>query len=339
LTPPPALNVAPSPGAESSAGETRIRAAASSPVGLSRLRIYNDGQLVRDAPLTGEAFSEDISVPRSPHARWLTALAIDARGFVSASQALRLKPEGGGANKLLGVFVGVDAYADPKVNLTYAKSDAKRLAVALKGRGSAYYASQEHNLLLDEGATRQAIAAAIEKAVAAAGPEDTILFFFAGHGVQSDDGRYYLTPSDLNLTDIPGSGLPWSEIAATLGKTKARVVMILDACHSGLSGSEGLATNDDAAKSILSGSHAPMLVLAASKGREFSFEDPKWGGGVFTYALAETLRRKPPAGEGGGALDVSELYRGVREIVVRETDGQQSPWLARQDLIGDFALF
>jgi hypothetical protein len=27
-----------------------------------------------------------------------------------------------------------------------------------------------------------------------------------------------------------------------------------------------------------------MLVLAASKGRQFSYEDPKWGGGAFAHA-------------------------------------------------------
>jgi hypothetical protein len=60
------------------------------------------------------------------------------------------------------------------------------------------------------------------------------------------------------------------------------VVVILDACHSGLSGAEGLGTNDDAVASLLAGTHARMLVLAASKGRQYSYEDPKWGGGLHT---------------------------------------------------------
>ena len=40
-----------------------------------------------------------------------------------------------------------------------------------------------------------------------------------------------------------------------------------------------------------------------------------------------------------GVIEVSELYRALRSIVARETQGQQTPWLARQDLIGDFAVF
>jgi Ca2+-binding EF-hand superfamily protein len=39
-----------------------------------------------------------------------------------------------------------------------------------------------------------------------------------------------------------------------------------------------------------------------------------------------------------GVISVSELYRGIRTIVAVETGGQQQPWLARHDMVGDFAL-
>ncbi|MGB0085868.1 MAG: caspase family protein [Rhodomicrobiaceae bacterium] len=159
--------------------------------------------------------------------------------------------------------------------------------------------------------------------------------------MQGNDGRYYLTPSGFRLANVAGTGLAWSKLADVLGRSKARVIVILDACHSGLSGSEGLATNDEAVKELLSGARAPMLVLAASKGRQVSFEDSKWSGGVFTYALSEILQRGASTYDldRNGTIELSELYRGLREIVTRETKGQQTPWLARQDLIGDFALF
>jgi len=38
-------------------------------------------------------------------------------------------------------------------------------------------------------------------------------------------------------------------------------------------------------------------------------------------------------------IELSELYRALRQVVARETGGQQNTWLVRQDLIGDFALF
>ncbi len=68
-----------------------------------------------------------------------------------------------------------------------------------------------------------------------------------------------------------------------------------------------------------------------------SFEGAEWQGGVFTYALTEVLKRG--AARQDEAIDMSSLCRQLREIVSREIGGQQTPWLAREDLIGDFALF
>ena len=91
---------------------------------------------------------------------------------------------------------------------------------------------------------------------------------------------------------------------------------------------------------MLRGPRAPMLAPAASKGR-YSYEDPKWGGGAFTHALVEVLKTNWRSADlnGNGVIEVSELYRALRSIVTNETQGKQTPWLARQDLIGDFALF
>src|SRR5262245_9023298 len=148
-------------------------------------------------------------------------------------------------------------------------------------------------------------------------------------------------PFGYRIDDPRGSGLSWTQLSSILGRAKARVVVILDACHSGLSGAEGLGTNDDAVASLLTGLRAPMLVLAASKGRQYSYEDPKWGGGAFTHALVEVLKTNWRSADlnGNGVIEVSELYRALRSIVTNETQGKQTPWLARQDLIGDFALF
>jgi hypothetical protein len=38
-------------------------------------------------------------------------------------------------------------------------------------------------------------------------------------------------------------------------------------------------------------------------------------------------------------IETSELYYALKSLVVRETGGEQTPWLVRQDLLGDFALF
>lgn len=341
LAPPPTadLELAGNASQESDALQVRVRASASN--GVAELRFFQDGQLIQQVAASGEAFQGEFTLSTMPHARWLTMLAVDTKGLVSAPQALHLPRRSPGMNKLHAILVGVDTYPDPRNKLTYAKSDARRIAAALAARQGSYYAGQDIVPLLDQDATPAAIEAALEKAVAAAEPQDTILFSFAGHGVRGSDGHYYLTPSGFRMENIAATGLSWSRLAKILDRSKARLILVLDACHAGLSGSEGLATNDQAAAALLSGARAPMLVLAASKGREVSLEGEHWKGGVFTYALSEVLTTKSSIydRDRDGAIGISELYRALREIVSRETNGEQTPWLARQDLIGDFALF
>lgn len=339
ITPPPVLIVTRTgDAARDGSVELRFEARASSP--LASLNIYADARLIEEIPLSGLTASKTLRIPDLAHTRWLTLQAADKSGFVSIPQALRLEPTAATAT-LRAVLVGVDRYSDPKLTLRFAQSDAKRLGQALEGSVGSYYADSDITVLQGQKAGKGDILAALRRAATSAAATDTLVFSFAGHGIQDDDGRYYLTPSDFDASRVAATGLGWAQIAELLHATKARVVVILDACHAGLSGSEKLGTNDDAAGALLGAKRAPMLVLAASKGRQVSYENVKWGGGLFTYALVEALQhnRKSHDLDRDGAIDVSELYRAVKGILQTNSAGQQTPWLARQDLIGDFALF
>ena len=81
-------------------------------------------------------------------------------------------------------------------------------------------------------------------------------------------------------------------------------------------------------------------VLAASTERQFALEGHD-GHGVFTYALVEAILQKRAATDlnGNGRIEVSELYRSVKDRVSALRAGQQTPWLSRNQMIGDFAIF
>ncbi len=345
LSPPPRLAVS-RVKAAGGGGAPRLRVEARSELGLARLRLYADGRLLQELPLAGAETTVEITAPDAPGARWLTLQASDTAGFVSIPEALRLEPAAK-AGRLHALLVGIDEYRDKRLRLDYARSDAERLAGALRASAGSYYAEADVRVLAGTKAGKAAILAALEDAVASTRAGDTVVFSFAGHGDQDKaSGRYFLTPSDFDRADIAGSGLAWAEIARVLEQAKARVVVILDACHSGLSGaeqagSEQAGTNDDAVEAILARRQAPMLVLAASKGRQVSYEHERWGGGLFTYALVEALEKQRAAHDTDrdGVIEASELYRAVKGIVATGSRGLQTPWLARRDLIGDFALF
>jgi hypothetical protein len=320
----------------------RIKATAATR--LKAIRVYVDGQLLPEIAVDGRSAKTELEVEHPAQARWLSAVAIDELGLVSSPAVARLEPQAQSRNRLSGVLVGVDAYAERELTLTYAKSDASRLKAALEANRGNYYGQVDLVSLGDAeavpGAILDALAATVTEAVAG----DTVLFFFSGHGVRGDDGHFYLTPAGFRSGDSARTGLAWSRIAAVLDKSKARIIVVLDACHSGLSGAGGLATNDQIAEA-LSTIEVPMLVLAAAKGRQYAYEHQKWGGGVFTYALVRALDEARSAADqnGNGAIEASELYRALKTAVTRETEngpwGVQTPWLERRNLVGDFALF
>jgi len=178
----------------------------------------------------------------------------------------------------------------------------------------------------------------LEALVTSARPGDTIVFAFAGHGVADRDGQLRLASQDATIDTLAASSVGWDEIAAILSRAPTRVVVLLDACHAGNANFDRLTKNDAVVKALLAGVRSPVLIFAASKGRELSRE--RDGSGVFTRAFVNALSGQSPADQNSdGLLDVSELYSAVKRDVVAATGGQQTPWLARGDLLGDFPLF
>jgi hypothetical protein len=94
------------------------------------------------------------------------------------------------------------------------------------------------------------------------------------------------------------------------------------------------------ASELLQGTRSPIVLLAAAKARQSTWEGPLWGGGVFTYALSEVIQtnRNLYDLDCDGVLSVSELFRGLRAAIRIATGGNQQPWLARHDMIGDFPV-
>jgi len=147
-------------------------------------------------------------------------------------------------------------------------------------------------------------------------------------------------------TSLPGialepTSLPFELVAERLRASKARVVVLLDVCHAGLADRAGIATNDDAVARLITNEGASMVVLAASKGNQISQETVTGRGGRFSVAFESilTTSRNTYDTDGNGAISISELFRGLKSKVARESAGQQTPWLSRNRLVGDIDLF
>ena len=132
----------------------------------------------------------------------------------------------------IALVIGIDAYRNGVPVLGSARRDAERLAEIL-----ADLHEFETILLLDDDATGDAIDTLLHETLPARlGPEDRMLFYFAGHGVarESDSGpNGYLLPVDADprdaatFIDMPGLHAALNEL------TCRHMLIVLDSCFSG----------------------------------------------------------------------------------------------------------
>jgi hypothetical protein len=132
----------------------------------------------------------------------------------------------------LAFVVGVNAYANlgAEAQLQRAVADATAVGDALKALG------YEVTRVTDD--TRlETIVSRFEAFTANIRPGDTIVFYYAGHGISLDDGNY-LIPADIPMLGPNDERLakrlaiPERDFSQDIAKTGARVaVMVIDACR------------------------------------------------------------------------------------------------------------
>ncbi|MHA7876350.1 caspase family protein [Roseivivax sp.] len=308
------------------------------PRGAVALHLHQDGILTETFAIKGDRLS--VVAGRLPGTRHAAVVAVTAQGLSSNAVTADLGPGPvGGTRRVLAV--AVDRYTDPRLpDLNYAKADADRLMRAMSALPDGVPSYEMPRFIGGRRADSAAVLAAVNETLAGLGKGDHAVLFFAGHGLTDADGRFHLALSGTNPDRLDATGLPWSEIAAHIANTPARVTVLIDACHSGAAGTGLFATNDGAVGG-LAGLPANLTVLAASKGRQQSIEAPEVGGGLFTVALERVLvgERGIHDVDGNGRIEASELAQGVRRIVEGQSGGQQVPWMTRSRVVGDHALF
>ncbi|PSM19363.1 hypothetical protein C7T96_06635 [Nitratireductor sp. StC3] len=324
------------------AGTVNVAVDARSATGLKALRIYRDGALIETLPLEGTAYDGRVAVPTAPETRWISVVAVDARGFESAPRSISLPAVDQAARgRLFVLAVGTDRYEDTRglSQLGYAVADARRFTEAARqAAGSRYETVEIVGPLLDDATLPRTLDAALADLATRASAGDTVFVFFAGHGLRDAQGRFYLAGPATRVDALAETGLAWSQIADRLAAIRSRVFVFLDACHSG---SASQATNDGAADALLEAGGSSITVIAASKGRQFSIESPAAGGGYYTQALAAVMAARGDPGidrDGSGELELDELYLALKRRVVEATGGRQTPWIARSQSVGKAPL-
>jgi len=248
------------------------------------------------------------------------------------------------------LVVGVSRYkfAEPGFsNLAFADADARAVRDFLARPEGGGFRAGDITFLENEGATTEAVRAALTGFLTKAAATDLIFIFIAGHGGPDPYApqNLYFMLHNSRPADMPNTALPMSEVQDVLDHRllSKRVVVFVDTCHSaGLSG-EKIATRS--AGNNLINLYASRLyseegraVLTSSDVNEVSRESTEYGGGhgVFTWALLEGLGGKAD-GDEDRLVTAGELFGYVRGRVQVATGFRQNP-RALPGLNGNLAL-
>lgn len=305
---------------------------------VTMISVFQDGQLSHS--FTGEGLSNRIVFERLKDARWVSLVASTKDGLSSLPvlSDLGAPLEKLAVTRLLSI--GVNTYEHHALpSLNYALRDAGQMISTLTDAEHAGPAFELVQGPKDRRATPAAILAAAKALTDGLEEGDRAVLFLAGHGLRDADGRFYFATSATDPANLAKTALPFDALKAVLKASPASITLLLDACHSGAAGGQLTATNDDLAASFTqAGSN--VTVVAAAKGRQESI-GRKETGGLFTNALVKVVGADRDIHDlnRNGRIEASELYRGVKSIVVEATQGAQTPWITKSRVVGDYAIF
>ena len=308
---------------------------------IKAVRLFQDGVLTTSFEASPEQLIT-VDAPRQKGARWATLVAEDVGGLVSLPLNVDLGPDPAGLPRTHFLGVGVDYYADARLEpLNYGKLDAVKMSKTFTELNGRSVALVTNSLLTDRRASLENLPKTIDRLLEVAEPGDHVVMFFAGHGLKDDEDNFYFGLSGTDLDDLPGTALNWQDLSRRFAGQGLRITVLLDACHAGAAGTSAFATNDAAVAGLTESLVSSMTVLSAAKGRQFSGESASVGGGYFTDAIRDVLLQSRATFDENrnGVLEVVEFYRGVKTKVVARRGAKQTPWLSRNQLVGEYGLF
>ena len=265
------------------------------------------------------------SVPATIRLKW--------RGSVPASDAFVIQP------KLYVLAIGVSQYQNPAYSLKFAAKDAQDFANAAMIQKGLLYRDVVTKILTNEHANKDEILDGLDWIRKQTTSKDVAMVFFAGHGMNDQNGVYYFLPYNTDLEKILRTGVPYTDIKNTVQSLAGKTLFFIDTCHSGnvLGGRRGLADDLNGVINELASAESGAVVFAASTGNQSSFEDAKWNNGAFTKALVEGLMgRADYTGKGKITINMLDLY--LSERVKELTGGKQTPTTAKPSTIQDFPI-
>ena len=236
---------------------------------------------------------------------WAVVLAL--AGMAASPAAL--------AEKRVALVIGNSAY-EHVTRLPNPANDAEDMAAALGALGFAV----DHAADLSRAGLEEAVADFADRAVGA----DVALVFYAGHGIEVDR-RNYLIPVDARLANdrrLRFEAVALDDVMASLDAVKGVRIVLLDACRNNpFAAAMAMSSASRSVGRGLSRIEAPGGTLISFAAKEGTIaEDGDGRNSPFTAAPLDRLATP--------GVEVSLLFRQVRDSVLAATGGQQEPYVS-----------
>ncbi|WP_166437254.1 caspase family protein [Niastella caeni] len=255
--------------------------------------------------------------------------------------------------------IGVNEYAEPEHNLTYATSDVSQLGKSFKNIwGNNCIADSLRNREVTKEAVMQKL-----QGLQHCGVNDLVIISFSGHGLLNAQLDLFLGTHAVKFSDPTQNGLSYAELEQALEKIPAhRKILFLDACNSGnidkkaylqklkdsldknnsvlpakIIASNQLLKNEDEAYYLMNNIYSNVLeengaiVMSAARGNQFAREGNKWGSGILTWCIKEGVIDKKADADENGHVSISELKSFLNKEVYKQSNGHQVPVFRRDN--------
>lgn len=218
---------------------------------------------------------------------------------------------GAQAQKTYVLVTGVSSYQDSRNNVTQSTKNAKEFAEKMLTQTS------DVSILTSAYANHDNVLAKMKAICKVAKSEDTIIFFFAGHG-----GVDNLQNGCICAYDQP---IYYAELMDCFKKSKSKQkIMMIEACHSG--------------SSLSSYIDKDVVCFASSRMDEASMYCDLIGAGFFSKAVLMGLRGKADANL-DKKITVMELFKYVYAYVLGKSNKKQHPQLICNEANKELVLF
>ena len=245
------------------------------------------------------------------------------------------------------LIIGVSNYYQVSSLPEAVLNDARDIASVLKSADYCGFSSTSVRVLLDDQATLVTIRTEMAELASSAGPGDTVVIFFSGHGARLGSGiaeTSALIPVDCRISNMPDTVLFEAEFSAALAAIRAkRLLVFIDACHAGGAGAlkrdqDGeirLGFDEKSLQQLAQGTG--RVIIASSRASETSLVMPGARNSVFTERLLEALKGKART-TGDGLIRVFDVFNYVSEQVRGAVPGRQHPIFKASDLEDNFPV-